>query len=480
MPRPRNQSSLRLFLSLTIGLLAVWGFIVAMVLIQLNTRVSRDYYYETLGVDAFGELVIDAYSVTGGVFRRLPRRYLSGKKDDVSVHELAPVTSLTAGSTPRPWIEGPIIWAERIMSTAETWYLVRDDAPQGSACIVGFDKESRLPVQYAGRNGFSMTPPDRSEHFQVGPPFGYKSPNVVSTSGLKLVNISVPGLVSDPYGTAADSVYVLDGDDLIEVDLVSRTVRTLLTLAGAQSMAIARQPIQVPSLETTGASFQAGGLPRRHPMAARLAIRTRTSVVIVDLSDASQNEFKLPDELHTAQFNLYALSPEKILIDREERDSHGEVEHHLTWIETGAGEIKRQTITTHGSSLQNMRSETIVVAAVMPMLALFIPSGLGLMPSTLLQSGAATTLDEAYRQMLSAMWPAALGLAILSLIAAYLVLRWERKHGRPHPWRWAVATFLLGIPGFIAYILLHGRKSLAAPRRERPATPALLGTELFA
>src|SRR5690606_27369705 len=107
-----------------------------------------DYYHETLGVDATGQLVIDAYSTAGGIHRPLPRRYLSGKKVDFAHHALVPGASLITGSTPRPWTQGPIVWSERLMSTAGTWYLVRDDAPEGSAYIVGFDKESRLPVQY--------------------------------------------------------------------------------------------------------------------------------------------------------------------------------------------------------------------------------------------------------------------------------------------------------------------------------------------
>ena len=91
-----------------------------------------------------------------------------------------------------------------------------------------------------------------------------------------------------------------------------------------------------------------------------------------------------------------------------------------------------------------------------------------------------STYDAANLQMLGDIWPIALVLVLASLAGAYLVYRWHRENDRPHPWRWAVAAFLLGVPGFVAYLILHGRPSAARARRIPAAAPMLNGNEIFA
>ena len=481
MVRSSNLPSLRLFFALAIGSLAVWAVVIMMASFQLSTPV---HYQETLGVNVNGELVIDSYSTAGGIYRPLPRRDLDGKKLESPYSSLVRSASLPTGKSRRSLLDGPINWSERLMwtetATRKTWYLVRNGAPEGRAYIVGYDDASRLPVQYVARDGFRPGLSDRKQHFAVGGPFGYTaSQRVVGTEWVGGRYLSIDSSVDDS-ATPGTTLFLLDCQDVLEIDVETSSLRTIMKAPDALSIAIVLQPIEGAATEakqTTGAD---GAVTLQTPMATRLAVRTRTSVTIIDPRESSQVEFNLPVDLQSVEFDVYALSTEKILIDRAERDDQGEIEHHLTWLETGNGEVERQSIAIRGNSGPDMRLESVFVAVVAPTLAVLLPAALTLMPSTLLQTRAAATLNDAYAQTVSAIWPATRGLAILSLVAAGLVLRWERKHGRPHPWRWAFTAFLLGVPGFIAYILLYGRKSLASQRRERPATPAMLGTELFA
>lgn len=484
MPHPHNLPSLRLYYSLAIGMLAVWFGVSMYALMEVETQMRGGGAHESLAVDATGALIIESYSTAGGVYRTLPRRYPDGKEVESPYHSLLPRTSLPSGNSRRGLLDGPINWTERLLSIETggktTWYLVRNAAPEGRAYIVGYDKASRLPIQYVGRDGFRPTHSDRMQPFAVGGPLGYAALDRVAglrwTGGLDLSYASSV----DESATPETTLFLLDGDDVLEINVETASLRTISKAADANSLAIVALPVAGGAADPMQYTGPDGVEIIQAPMATRLAVRTRTSVIILDPREPGQVEFKLPADLQSAAFDVYALGPETLLIDRAEREGDRETKHHLTWIEAGGNSVRSETVTLPGSFSQDMRKEAIVGATLLPMLAILLPVMLLLAPSTMLQRGDAASLQDAYWQTLSAMWPAALGLAILSLVAAYLVLRWERKHGRPHPRRWAVATFLLGVPGFIAYILLHGRKSLAAPRRERPATPALLGTELFA
>lgn len=481
MARSSKLPSLRLFLSLAIGVLAIWAVVVVMASDQLNSSVA---YQETLGVDVNGQLIIESYSTAGGVYRPLPRRDLEGRKVDAPYSSLVQSASLPAGPTRRGLLDGPINWSERLMWTRTemmtAWYLVRDGAPEGRAYIVGFDENSSLPMQYAGPNGFSPTLPEESQRFEIGGPFGYSSQHVVGSAWSGGRYFSSVSQADDDSATPLTTLFLLDGDDLMEINPRTSSVRKVMEATDPISLAIVTQPVAGDSTNMKQTTAPDGVVTNVTPMATRLALRTRANVFIIDPRQQSEVEFKLPADLQTVGFDVYSLSPEKLLIDRAKRDDQGEVEHHLTWIEAGKDAVSAETVTTRGSGIRNMRAEAVIGAIVIPTLAILLPLMFSIVPATLLQTHEAATLFDAYSQTLSASWPAALGLAIFSLLAACLVLRWERKHGRPHPWRWAVATFLLGVPGFIAYVILYGRKSLAAPRRERPATPALLGTELFA
>jgi hypothetical protein len=72
-------------------------------------------------------------------------------------------------------------------------------------------------------------------------------------------------------------------------------------------------------------------------------------------------------------------------------------------------------------------------------------------------------------------WPALLGLLILASGLTYLTDRRQCKYGLPRSYAWLVFVFLLGLPGYIAY-LAHR----PWPIRDPLPPPEPTGLEVFA
>ena len=208
--------------------------------------------------------------------------------------------------------------------------------------------------------------------------------------------------------------------------------------------------------------------------ASRLVVRTADSLVIIDPKVEERLEVAIPNALQHEHFTAYALSDHRFLLERTTR-TPGEAISHLTWLDA-TGVVQR----TVEVSIREPE-QSVVVGAFIAALLTAAPlafSSIMLLFAPLKMAG--TTYIGAVLKVLVDVWPIALVLILASLAGAYLVYRWHRENDRPHPWRWAVAAFLLGVPGFVAYLILHGRPSAARARRIPAAAPMLNGNEIFA
>lgn len=479
MPRPRHYPSLRLLLIVTLGITSAWGFLVVLGIAQWETSTLRRRTGESLAIRIDGEPLIYRYQYDGTI-QDQSYRTLDGKKISREVQR-APFTSFSSGSEVRAWWSGPIPWSERLLTAnyGGPWYVIRDAAVEGRAYLASFDEHSRLPIDYVGRDGFSATPPPPEQQFNVGQAFTYGSNRVagVALSGTYYAAPQVAGEYS--ASTPSYCLYVLDNDDLFEINLRARSLRKLATLPGALTLRIMEAPLAIAGIDAEQqkqiqeATEELSFVPEIS-RASRVVVRTADSLVVIDPKVEERQKVAIPDAWQHEHFSAYALSDQQFLLERTTRRP-GEATSHLTWLDA-AGAIQR----TEDVPIRQPEQSVVVGAFIAALLAA-APLAFGTIMflfAPLKMTG--TTYGGAILQMLGDIWPIALVLVLASLAAAYLVYRWHRENDRPHPLRWAITTFLLGIPGFIAYLILHGRPSAARARRVPSPTPMLNGNEIFA
>jgi hypothetical protein len=473
-----------LLVILAIGVAVVWGVAAGMVISQLEANSGVDGY-ESLSVRADGEPVIDAYSTAGGVYRDLPprdldRRILPGPKQV----PLAPA-QLAAGPDQRRWFNGPVTWPERLIGLVDhdsielaQWFLIHDGLQEGRVYLQGFDEQSRLTVGYIGRDGFRLSPPAPAQQFEVGPPLTYGRSHAVVTGDHS--QFGMEGNVND---VSRLCVYVLDRQKILEINLRDRTVKELYAHADLRSIAIATQP-------QTGDD--------RPPIANRLVARLPDRLVALNPANGEKVEYVLPEKFRSAKsLTAYLVDPQQILIQSWEKDGHmGSRPVTLVWVDA-AGEItKERTVELAGFQPQSDREMAAWFTLGIPSPLAFAAMTLLLAPLGSLATHGLAGYQEAVQKIFVAAWPVGLVLLVACLIAAWLVVRWQRQYDRSHTALWAVTVFVLGVPGLLAYMIYYGfprrvpcpacgqptpqrRDACAACRAPFPA-PALKGTEVFA
>ncbi|MCI0491575.1 MAG: hypothetical protein L0Z07_01405, partial [Planctomycetes bacterium] len=117
----------------------------------------------------------------------------------------------------------PIPWRNRITDfwglrrPRVLWYGVLDDAPQVRAYFVGFDVLSKLRVGYIGRSGFRRSLPPNEEWFDLA---NHNRASAGSTNS------------GDDQRQRNGLMSLVDGDRLLEIDLLARSVQTIFESPG--------------------------------------------------------------------------------------------------------------------------------------------------------------------------------------------------------------------------------------------------------
>jgi hypothetical protein len=117
-------------------------------------------------------------------------------------------------------------------------------------------------------------------------------------------------------------------------------------------------------------------------------------------------------------------------------------------------------------------------------------------PFGMLQDYVETSYLNAISHTIEVAWPPLVLVLALAAVLTWLTMRLQRKYRRSGSGAWAVFVFLLGPPGFLAYLVEHRRAKMEAcrqcgeivpPDREACAAcntefaaPARVGTEIFA
>jgi hypothetical protein len=295
---------------------------------------------------------------------------------------------------------------------------------------------------------------------------------------------------------------LIDGDRLLEIDLRAQSVRTIQELPGLVAVAVVLQPRESVSRAATGLANPTDAAAKTTNVGTdadgasttvnRIAIRTADAIILLDPPTGEKREYSLPAHLRDKTLQVYSLANEQLLLQWWDMDTW---QQELLWLSTD-GAVARQDKVT----LSNYRGESEQEAGILGAIAMPVPIGfvlaIFLVPISLLQSGQADTYLDAVRTSLDTGWIGLVAAIAIGTMLAWITNCLQRKYLRSATGIWCTFVLLLGLPGFLAYLIEHRRPKLEAcgecgaivPRdrdacaacRTEFAPPARLGTEIFA
>jgi hypothetical protein len=352
--------------------------------------------------------------------------------------------------------------------------------------LVAYNRESKLPSQYLSRAGFQLTPPAEEDYFEVGPRFYYSNGLV---TGRKLSGLLFSGYFTVPGLEEASpelSIYLFDQDDLFEIKLKSLSKEKLATIADPVALTLTGIPVSKPAADealeaaadlASDDNFQV----KKTPKSLRLVIRTADRVLLLDPTSGERTEYQLPPDLNSVSINVYPITGDRLVVEQLKQTPTG-IDRYLTWLSAESEVLRTEEVRINRDAETSPVEAAMLSSLAAPLVVLYAPVMGWLFPMAYLDANTGMSFSEAFLKLTAGSWYVSLALLALSAVLAALVYRWQRENHRPRPVAWAVAVFLLGVPGFIVYLILHGRPSVARARTHKIATtePKLLGIEIFA
>jgi hypothetical protein len=474
-------------LIITIGMAIVWGVLAGWAAtllegwLQGNNRV-----YESIVIGRDGTPLVQAYSYP---YADVSYRTLDGKAADLPRNEQLDGAYLSEPIRPPRFFDAGKGWgysygASDYSRPRTSWYLISPSDSGGRAYFAGFDDFARMPIGYIGRNGFRRSLPPLEDWFELAS-VRHSRRTVVASTGYLAYN----GPNGYRYDRQRDQmpewfVYLLDGEQVVEVDLRSRSARRLFEVPGAIAIGVLSQAVASEAKQGTAT-------------VSRLAVRAKDRILVTDPQSDWRRGFDLPEVIHDQQVTTYLLDDDKLLLTwTPDRNSRNIV--NLIWLEPEGNAVLEESVTLASYSAWAFSERTMATLAVgmvpvpiawYTIVGMFAPIGL-------LNSYEEATYSAALTKTLNVCGPAVVVVTVLGLICAWLVWRWQRKYARQSTGWWCAFAFVLGVPGLIAYRLEHRQAKLEAcgecgatvPRDrdacaacETPfAAPGLVGTEVFA
>jgi hypothetical protein len=343
------------------------------------------------------------------------------------------------------------------------WYVARDAE---GAYFVGYDRDSRRPVAYAGRKGFQNRPIPAADRLP-----------------LEALVLHSRWITPDSAG----GLYVYSQGRLDIVDFDAQTFTRVLPEATIRSVGFVdprRKRISLAAADT------AADEEKRSVDPVRLGIATEDGKI--RLLDADGNDvasFAIPSAISKTPFRLHRLDDGSALAIAWDR---GTAAPELVWFDAGGKILKREK---WEPSVRGANEST----SAGPILAGFFAAPLPEIAVTTLvfttsEELIARTGKEREQEIRSVVfW--LIPVCVLSLLLAVLADRRRKRFGMSRSYAWIAFVFLFGVPGYLAF-LAHRRWPALVPCSScdantpcnRPActrcgtafpTPRLTGTEVF-
>jgi hypothetical protein len=504
----RTWTRIAVTLVVAIGLQVAWGILLAWTSAMVYSMwQGGKQHYETLGIALDGTPVISSRSYSNSLdwtYRSLDGKPLPNQKDD----EFLTAANLAQLIKP-PWLyETPISWPERVAGisdqqrTPTAWYIVRDDRPEGRCYLIGFDEKSKLPVSYIGRNGFRGTMPPVGERFDLGRhTLTWGSGAIATTYPMQFGGLALNYGVTPTMNEQRLPqwlIFLIDGDELLEIDLRERTLRTIFESSELVSVATLREPL--PAARADDDEKTTGPVPDANNdndatsvirQVDKVALRTTDRIVIIDPPTGAQSQYSLPETVRNKALQIYSTGSDQLI--GQWGDEH--FEPHLMWLKSDGTVAREEKVAL--ARYQGSGPEGAIVAVAIAPVPIGWTSGVFVFaPIETLRTRQASTFTEAVAHNLEPTWPALIAAITIGAVLAAWTYRLQRKYYRPATGIWCTFVFLLGACGFLAYCFEHHWIKLEPCRdcghivpRDRDAcaacnnpfpTPPLAGTEIFA
>jgi hypothetical protein len=416
-------------------------------------------------------------------------------------------------------------WAGRVGGYTDgsnppaSWYVVRDDEPESRCYFAGFDSMTRLPIGYIGRGGLRATVPERDEQFALPGVYSRQlAPFLASTQYFQMWGLVNANRMSIQQREPAEwLIFVAEGNKVWEVDLRKRSARIFAEIPGIVSIALTDtlEKTVAPEITTDASKGAANSETRAKEPAPQstanvasekdrkkapdmvniLAVRTNEKLVLLTPS-GQRREFNWPREVPNVGAGVYWIAPHEVLYQFQDGHWSGGRIERLVW-ENDSGKVTKDVpLKLAGYPEESPHATAWAFGALVPVPILYSVGALIGAPLNMVQNYAAPTFAAGVAKSFSVVWiPLACVLA-LAAVLTWLTIRLQRKYRRPWTGVWATFVFLLGLPGFLAYLVECRRTKLEAcpqcgavvPRdRETCAAcekefraPAPVGTEIFA
>lgn len=504
----RRQIGLRLAVAsvVAVGLAVAWGTVAMWAGVFVVQFQYRAQVYENILVRADGTPVVQTQQLRNYRWSDQTYRTLDGKVVEVGTSDQLPATSFASRDKPPGLFEYNFHWAERLAGvgggqpTSALWFAVRDDQPLGRVYLVGYDSKSNALVGYIARNGFGRALPPRDQWFDIGrAPLAWGNGAIASTSQI------APAAKSYSYSYVTGEsqlppwlLYVIDGEAVIEVDVRSHSVRTVLKATNIGQVTMGYE--QPPSAARSTAAEQKGreepATKTRQPdFIPRVAVRTDDRVIVIDPAKGDRREYLLNGSFRDTYFSGYLLASGELLVEWQEKGAPpGET--NLAWLRTDGSIARQEKLSLAAVPQPSEKLGMWLAVPVAPVAAGWLAGVSVIAPLGMIQSNEVATYGEGLRKVFDVAGLPLVAVVAISILLALQTMRLQRRYHRGDTGAWATFVFLLGVPGFVAYLVENRRAKMeecgacheVVPRdREACASchaefapPPRVGTEVFA
>jgi hypothetical protein len=380
-------------------------------------------------------------------------------------------------------------WQHRVKPFADdrepgiNWFFVHDGRPEGAGYFVAYERDSKRRVGYIGLAGF------RSQSVPVDEWIPVRSPLVMgfeqwSSAPIWIYSGRRWGVKPNNTDLPPHLVYVPSGNQLRQVDLATRTVRTVFETP---------ESIDSLGIPTLG-SFGTGAPSNERP----ILVRSGPTIYILNRKHENKRAFTIPTEAgRRSDVSWYDTADGQAWAEVSRPGwAADKSEPRVVYRFAGDGTIRDRFELTLQSGVFELRQRQLAMA--LPFLLPVPVMLLVVEPLVVSAADQAPNNRAAIRAMTTQAWLVSTAVVVLASILAAAAWRKSRSFGlsQREQIAWVVFILFCGVPGYVGY-LLHRRWPVrqqcpncqVQSPRDRPACaecgtafpePALKGIEIFA
>jgi len=489
---------------IAVGLTVVWAVTTGWTSRLITDLLkSKEKTCEYLHIATDGTPLITTY--VGGINGLQTTRKLDGTAVELDNRNLLLHCPLHAEPPMPGLVPYPMPWKHRLGNTSDLekppvyWHFVRDEKQQGHAYFVGYESISKRLAGYIGRQGFRTSLPPQDEWFDVGRNRIRGNPQIYAGFRSMLQARSYNQWRNDYMSSSSHSPvwvgFLIDRDQILEIDFRQRTVQVFAEATGATSLRFANEPIEPDENDKEITAEEVLEAERGPKTADRFLVKYPDRVVAWDLEKRTYQTFHFPESLHNASFDVFMLGKGQLLAHYGNGHWEDGPQYRLQWLDFEGNELRNELVKLVGYVPLSERAQARLEAWAVPLPAYWIYRTFARRPFELLQHRQSPTYGMALTRTWQTSWPTVVALILLAGIVSFVVWRRHHRFAQTNALGWAAFVLLFSIPGFFAYWLMHRdivletcpecgqqvpRNRNACARCQQPfAEPQLLGTEVF-